>query len=227
MTPKKALIVEDDDILAMHARCALEEIDEMEFNVDSTGDGPEGLGLALAHAYDIAIIDRKLSGFDGLQIVRELRRLGRKTPVIVLTSLVDEKDLLEGYSSGIDDYVRKPCSMKELAARTMAVVKRFDASCRMPIQEVHDAVINRRTKTVTRRGVEIKLTPGQYKLFDFLCANRGRVMWFKEISLGVNGEESYERHTINEGARSLRNAMIMDGDEFPIENVRGKGYVIR
>ena len=118
----RVLIVEDERRLAENIARSLREI--AGYAVDLAGDGPQGLQLASGNAYDLIILDLMLPGFDGRQLLVQLRDSGQQTPVLILTARDDKESLVTLLNSGADDYLTKPFDLGELLARAKVLIRR-------------------------------------------------------------------------------------------------------
>src|SRR3989475_2019845 len=122
MTGKSILVVEDEEAIAeaVRARLASEG-----YQVHVVHDGPRAIASVQAHRPDLVVLDLMLPGMDGLEVCREIQR-DRWTPVLMLTARTEEADKVAGFAVGADDYLTKPFSLRELAARVKAIIRRMD-----------------------------------------------------------------------------------------------------
>jgi two-component system OmpR family response regulator len=135
-----------------------------------------GGARARPHDYDVLIIDRMLPGQEGLQIVKSLRRAGRKAPILFLTALGGVDDRVDGLEAGGDDYLVKPFSFSELLARLNALARRPHLKGEETRLKVGDLALDLITRKVCRGGVEIDLQPREFRLLEVLMRNKGRVV---------------------------------------------------
>lgn len=185
---KKVLVIEDDTRVAELLRRGLEEDG---LNVTLAYDGANGLKLALQHNYDLVITDVALPQADGLQVCRQIRQVKEWIPLMMLTALGTTNDKVEGFDAGADDYLVKPFEMRELLARVRVLLKR-GAQNPMPsggVLSYADLEVNLHTKTATRAGTEIKLTPKEFRLLAYMVQNPERVLSRPEIA-----EKVWETH---------------------------------
>jgi two-component system copper resistance phosphate regulon response regulator CusR len=168
----KILVIEDDPTVGQYVRRGLEE---QRWGVDVVTDGETGERRALSEAYDVVVLDMRLPGRSGLQVLKSLRGRGMDRPVLVLTAqdAVDAK--VEALRAGADDYVTKPFAMEELLARVEALSRRPRALA-SPMLRVADLELDNATRTVRRGGEEIELTPKEYRVLEYLMRHAGRVM---------------------------------------------------
>src|SRR5262245_9353249 len=151
----RVLLVEDSTRLQASVGRALRRSG---YAVDVAGDGVEGLSLASASDYDVIVLDLMLPGLDGLGLLRELRAQGAAVHVLVLTARDAIEDRVSGLQAGADDYLVKPFALEELLARVQALCRRSYRR-KNPELTVGDLVIRSATRTVTRGGAPIDLTP--------------------------------------------------------------------
>jgi DNA-binding response OmpR family regulator len=179
---------------------------------------------------DVVVLDVMLPDIDGMEVCRRLRRepRGATLPVIMLTARVAEGDRVLGLELGADDYVTKPFSPKELAARVRAVLRR---SRRGPLSAAHGAApvvvagvaIDRDAHTVTVAGRRIDPTGAEFRLLDLLASHPGQVMTRERILDGLWGDEkNVTDRSVDVHIRNLREKLGAEGAR--IVNVRGVGY---
>jgi two-component system copper resistance phosphate regulon response regulator CusR len=220
----KILVIEDDPTVGQYVRRGLEE---QRWGVDVVTDGETGERRALSEAYDVVVLDMRLPGRSGLQVLKSLRGRGMDRPVLVLTAqdAVDAK--VEALRAGADDYVTKPFAMEELLARVEALSRRPRALA-SPMLRVADLELDNATRTVRRGGEEIELTPKEYRVLEYLMRHAGRVMsrtliteyaWDYHFDPGTNIVDVVINH--------LRKKIDAGRDRRLIHTVRGVGYVVR
>ncbi|MEO8600709.1 MAG: heavy metal response regulator transcription factor, partial [bacterium] len=165
------LVVEDEPKAGDYLRKGLTESG---FIVDLARNGPDGLQLATADAYDLIVLDVMLPGMDGWQVVQELRKT-QETPVLFLTARDDVQDRIKGLELGADDYLVKPFAFAELVARIRTLLRRgpIRESERLEIADLEIDVLKRR---VTRGGERIDLTPKEFALLHLLAKRQGEVL---------------------------------------------------
>ncbi|MBB6444956.1 response regulator transcription factor [Bacillus benzoevorans] len=200
------------------------------YEVLEAEDGKEAIELADQQAIDLMLLDIMMPNMDGLQALREIRLINRKLPVIMLTAKSEEIDKLLGLEMGADDYMTKPFSMRELAARMRAVLRRsapdVEAAEVDEIIKRGDIEINLNTYEAFINGETLNLTPTEYKILVTLAQKPGRVysrLQLLDISMGeafANYERSIDTHVSN-----LRKKVEKDPahPEY-IHTVYGMGY---
>ncbi len=220
----KILVVEDDPTVGEFVRRGLEE---QRWQADLVNNGLEGERMALSQPYDLVILDMRLPGRNGLDVLRTLRARGFERPILVLTAqdAVDAK--VETLRAGADDYVTKPFAFEELLARVEALLRRPRAMA-SPLLRVADLDLDQGTRDV-RRGVEvIELTPKEFAVLEYLMRHAGRVMsrtliteyaWGYHFDPGTNIVDVVINH--------LRKKIDAKFEKKLITTVRGVGYMIR
>lgn len=222
----KILLVEDEAKLATYIKKGLEEKNNQ---VDLAYDGFMGKKLAVVNPYDVIILDVILPQTNGLDLCRELRQKGLKTPVLILTALGTIDDKVAGFESGADDYLVKPFELRELIARINALHKRsVDISASGNILSIADLEMNLDEKSVRRDGKLIELTAKEFSLLEFFLRNKGKVIsragiaekvWDVNFDTGTNVIDVYVnflRKKIDKG--------------FPVKlihTVIGMGYILK
>lgn len=220
----KILVIEDDPTVGQYVKRGLEE---QRWGVDLVTDGEEGERLAAAEQYDLVVLDMRLPGRSGMEVLRNIRGRGFERPVLVLTAqdAVDAK--VEAFRAGADDYVTKPFAFEELLARVEALSRRTPTMS-APVLKVADLSLDKNTRTVTRAGAEIELTPKEYTVLEYLMRHAGRVMsrtliteyaWGYHFDPGTNIVDVVINH--------LRKKIDSAQPVKLIHTVRGVGYVVR
>jgi two-component system copper resistance phosphate regulon response regulator CusR len=195
--------------------------------VDLVTDGEEGERRAASDAYDLVVLDMRLPGRSGLEVLHTLRARGFERPVLVLTAqdAVDAK--VTALRAGADDYVTKPFAFEELLARVEALSRRPRAIA-APVLRLADLELDKATRTVTRGGEPIDLTPKEYTVLEYLLRHPGRVMsrtliteyaWGYHFDPGTNIVDVVINH--------LRKKVDANRSVKLIHTVRGVGYVAR
>jgi two-component system copper resistance phosphate regulon response regulator CusR len=160
----RLLVVEDDPRLANLIARGLRE---QTYAVDVVGGGKEAVVQAAVNSYDAIILDVMLPGMDGFAVLRELRKRGMRTPVMMLTARDAVADRISGLDSGADDYLTKPFDFGELLARLRALLRRPE-NLQPEILTVGDLQIDLRAHSVTRANMPITLTAKEYALLELL-----------------------------------------------------------
>jgi two-component system, OmpR family, response regulator len=219
------LLVEDDDVIAEFVAKGLREAG---FAVDRACDGDEGLDLALRHLYDAAVVDVMLPRRDGISLIEQLRRRGRRTPVLILSARRTVDDRVRGLQAGGDDYLVKPFDFSELLARLQALVRRATGVAEPTRLAVGPLILDLLTREVERTGKRLDLRPREYALLEYLMRNAGRVVSRTAILSRVWGY-SFDPHTnaVDVLVSRLRDKLDRDFETKLLHTVRGAGYVLR
>jgi len=219
----RVLVVEDEGRLAAGLRDGLEAEG---FAVDLAVTGTDGLWMARELPHDVIVLDVMLPGVDGFTICRALRAEGVWTPILVLTAKDAERDEVDALDSGADDYLTKPFSHAVLLARIRALLRRGSVE-RPVVLEVGDLRLDPATKSVTRGGVGVSLTPREVALLDYLMRNAGQVVSKREI-LDHVWDDHFEGdpNIVEVYVRHLRNKLDRPFGRESIATVRGFGYLL-
>ncbi len=176
----KVLLIEDEPKMARSLKKGLEE---HQIEVDAALDGLTGYQLAIDNEYAVIISDIILPGLNGIDLLRQLRTTGNRTPVILLSALGQTDDKVSGFEAGADDYLTKPFEFRELLMRIRALSRRpVDTYQSSPNLRFADLEMNLETKEFFREGQKIALTPREFSLMEYLLRNPGRVISKNEIS---------------------------------------------
>ncbi|MDC0932861.1 response regulator transcription factor [Arcobacteraceae bacterium] len=215
----KMLIVEDDEnILSVLKR----GFEEENYIIDTSLDGDEGDYLALTNSYDVILLDWMLPNKTGIEILKNIRDNGIKTPIIMLTAKGNIDDKVEGLTQGADDYVGKPFSFKELLARVNALYRRSLSSSTNKFK-LHDVEIDIDLKIVKKNEQELILTQKEFELLLFLIKHKNQLVSNSIIEDQLWSNEEYiNSNVIQVTVYNLRKKL---GKEF-IKSARGLGYKI-
>lgn len=223
MTPN-ILVVEDEDSLATLLQYNLQKEG---YEVGLAGDGEEALLKVEERLPDLVVLDWMLPKVSGIEVCRRLRQRNetRNLPIIMLTARGEESDRIRGLDTGADDYVTKPFSMTELAARVRAVLRRLRPGLAEDRVRRGDIVIDRVEHRVRRNGSEVHLGPTEFRLLDYLMQHPGRVFSREQLLDAVWGSDVYvEARTVDVHIGRLRKALGVSEDSDPIRTVRSAGY---
>jgi two-component system, OmpR family, response regulator len=169
----RVLVAEDDERTADYLVRGLSESGHV---IDRVGDGETALAMALEGIYQALIIDRKLPGIDGIELVRRLRKSDPRTPVLMLSAIASTADRVEGIHAGCDDYLAKPYVFAELLARLEALGRRADRSRGQRVLRVGDLELDVAGRSVTRAGRPISLQRREFLLLELLVTHAGQVV---------------------------------------------------
>ena len=223
----RLLVIEDERRLAENIAAALEE--GPGYAVDLAYDGADGLYLAEANEYDLIVLDLMLPKIDGAALLKRLRARGQKTPVRVLTAVTTKESVVELLNGGADDYLGKPFDLGELIARAKALIRRGKGVSH-PILQVGDLVVDTIEKTVSRDGLELELSPTEYRILEYM-SHRPRSVISKQTLLEHLYDYSWEHHSnvieahISNLRRKLSRTQSAKHSKAQfLETLRGRGY---
>jgi DNA-binding response OmpR family regulator len=222
----RILIVDDEQQLLDQLRRALED---QRYLIETATNGEEALDRLFAAPFDLIILDIMMPKTDGLTVLKEARKAGVKTPVLMLTAKREVDDRIEGLDLGADDYLAKPFSMAELLARIRALFWRSGAQID-PVLQIEDIRLNTITREVTRAGVPIELTLKEFAILEFLLYNKNRVVSRFNLAEHVWGE-AFDPFTmsnfIDVHVKNLRRKLGDSRSGTIIRTVRGVGLIIK
>ncbi|WP_091275807.1 response regulator transcription factor [Micromonospora haikouensis] len=232
MRERRILVVEDERTIAESVAARLRAEG---FTVETAGDGPTAVARFRAWQPDLVVLDVMLPGFDGLEVCRRIQagppdataavRAHRPVPVLMLTARDDETDLLVGLAVGADDYLTKPFSLRELAARVHVLLRRVEraAAAAPAALTVGDVEINQAERRVSRAGVEVHLTPIEFDLLVHLAGRPRTVLPRERLLADVWGwAEGSGTRTVDSHVKALRRKLGAD----LIRTVHGVGYAL-
>lgn len=213
----KILIVDDEERI----RSVLAEYAEFEnFEHDEAADGMEAIAKAKEENYDVIIMDVMMPRLDGFSAVKEIRKT-KDTPVIMLSARVEEYDKLFGFEMGVDDYVTKPFSPKEVMARIHAILKRGKTGRSKIVSD--GLVIDKAGRNVYVDGVKAEMTPKEYELLFYLADNEGIAVSREKLLEQVWGYDFFgDDRTVDTHIKMLRASLGPYRDK--IVTLRGLGY---
>jgi DNA-binding response OmpR family regulator len=220
---RRVLVVEDERTIAESVAARLRAEG---FTVEIAGDGPSAVAAAHRQPPDVVVLDVMLPGYDGLEVCRRIQA-ERPVPILMLTARDDETDLLVGLAVGADDYMAKPFSMRELAARVHALLRRAAKSAPVteapPTLRFGDLEINQAERRVQRAGVEAHLTPTEFDLLVHLAAHPRTVLPRERLLADVWGwADASGTRTVDSHIKGLRRKLGPD----LIRTVHGVGYAL-
>ena len=218
----KLLIVDDEE----NIREVVREYAEFSgFDVEEAGDGREAVGLCRINDYDLIIMDIMMPKLDGFSACKEIKK-EKDVPVIMMSARGEEYDKLFGFELGIDDYVTKPFSPKELMARVNAVLNRTKAAAKDDLPEIltfGGLTIDAAGRSVSVDGKKIELTPKEYDLLFYLVKNKNIALSRDKLLQDVWGYDFFgDDRTIDTHIKNLRNNLGPYRDM--IVTLRGVGY---
>lgn len=220
----KILIVEDSLITRNHLEKTLKEEG---FDVRTASSGEAALQIIVNMSPELILLDLYLPGIDGLEVCEKIRNHPKVygTPhIIMLTGKTKEQDIVDGFTRGADDYVKKPFNIHEVILRIRAVERKNTAVAE--ILQIGDIFINLSANSVREEGKEIKLSKTEYNLLVFLGKNRGVALSRRNIYERVWEDEFIQgNRIIDVYIRKLKNK-LSTFDNY-IESLQGRGYILR
>src|ERR687886_2013732 len=219
----RILIVEDDVSIA---RLVQLELEHRGLKVQCSYDGPSGLETVAQFDPAAIILDVMLPGLDGVGVLKRLRQMGNKVPVIMLTARDTPADKVHSLDLGADDYLTKPFDTEELMARLRALLRRAEGD---EVLRVADLEINTATREVKRGDRKVKgLTAREYELLEFMARNPRRVLSRDMLLSRVWGQEfGVQTNVVDVYVGYLRKKIDASGDTRLIQTIRGVGYASR
>jgi DNA-binding response OmpR family regulator len=220
----KVLVVEDDRLVAQFLQRGLEE---QGMQADVVGDGHEALERGADPTLDLIILDLRLPGLPGPEVLRTLRDRGTATPVLILTAQDAVESKVQALRMGADDYVTKPFAFEELLARVEALARRPKAIA-PPVLAVGDLRIDTGSREVTRGGRAIEVTPKEFAVLVYLARNQGRVMsrtLITEYAWGYHFDPG--TNVVDVVINRLRKKVDQGFGARLIHTARGVGYVMK
>ena len=220
----RVLVVEDEVRMSRILKRGLEEEGHA---VDLATDGPEGWWLATENQYAAIVLDVMLPGFDGFELCRRLRGAGVWPPVLMLTARDGVDDRVRGLDAGADDYLVKPFSLLELAARLRALARRDDRA-RPAVLAEGDLKLDPATKRAWRDGTELRLSPKEFALLELFLRHPGVVLTRSQI-LDAAWDFAYDgsSNVVDQYVTYLRRKIDTPFGRHDLETVRGMGYRLR
>ena len=228
MSEQTVLVVDDEEAIAEAVRARLQSEG---YRVLVAPDGPQAIELHTEHHPDLVVLDLMLPGMDGLEVCKQIQRDGW-TPVLMLTAKTEEADKVAGFAVGADDYLTKPFSLRELASRVKAILRRMErmqASKDDGPLDRGDLVIDATRRRLTVDGDEINLTPLEFEILLTLARDPGVVMSRDQLMDRVWGYRDYAGgRVVDSHVARIRRKLHEDGNEPRfIRTVHGVGYAFQ
>jgi DNA-binding response OmpR family regulator len=222
----KILLVEDDpNLLALIRKGFAEQNHE----VSAAMDGDTALTMLAIHQFDVVVLDIMLPDINGLEVCRRIRAAKNYIPIIMLTALGSNENIITGLDMGADDYMIKPFKFSELEARVRAIARRASfANNPTIIIQIGDLEVDIVAKAVSRSGDAIKLTAMEFKLLEYLARNKGIILsrhqllenvWDINFDMSTNVVDVYINY--------LRKKIDKPYTEKLIHTIKGLGYVLK
>jgi DNA-binding response OmpR family regulator len=221
----RLLVIEDELQLARHVSRALARHGHV---VSACHDGAAGLQAALADAPDLIVLDLNLPRLDGLAVLAALKSAGSPARVLILTARGEVEDRVKGLKAGADDYLAKPFSLDELAARVEALGRRGATSVAADSLTVADLHMDVQHRRVTRAGQVIALSPREFDVLQVLMQEPGRAFSRTELCERVwQRDHEYDTRTVEIFITRLRKKVDSGFTSPLIHTLRHIGYTIR
>lgn len=219
---KKILLIEDDPEIQSFLKDFLKEHD---FHIKSASTGTEALNLINKFEPDLVLLDLGLPDMSGEFVCTELRKKNPQLPIIMLTARDTPHDVIKGLNLGADDYIAKPFNSDELVARINARFRKLEGG---GVLKVADLELNRETLIVKRAEKNIKLTPQEFRLLEYLMNNKSRVLSRDMIlnRLWLSSPD-IETRVVDVYMGYLRKKIDKNNKKKLIQSVRGFGYTIK
>ena len=221
----KILLVEDEKMLA---EILSDTLSDRDFDVRLAYDGIHALGVIKKEPFDVIVSDVMLPNLDGYSLAKKIRNEGCNTPILFLTALSATEDVVKGFETGGNDFLKKPFAIDELIVRVKALAGRAEV---MDAQETSYVIgeyeFNPSSKELTIRGEQTTLAAREAAVLVRLCRRRGRVVEASELLKELWGDDNYfNLRSLNVYITRLRNHLKAD-PTVEIESVRGVGYLLK
>ncbi|MEC0182817.1 response regulator transcription factor [Paenibacillus peoriae] len=230
---KSVLIIDDEEKIS---RLLQLELSHEGYAVEIAQTGKEGLEKALAHTWDIIILDVMLPEMNGVEVLRQFRKVDNHTPVIMVTARNTTTDKVSGLDGGANDYITKPFEIEELLARMRASMRHQPESKTTSVQEdekpavlqVDSLMLEPKTRAVVREWKRIELTPKEFDLLHYLMEHKNQVLQRDQLIQDVWGFDFVgDTNVVDVYIRYVRKKVDHGYKKKLIKTVRGVGYCIR
>jgi DNA-binding response OmpR family regulator len=220
----KVLIIEDSTSLRRSLKIGLSNLG---FTVDDTGDGSEGLTMALTGDYSLLILDLMLPSVDGTAILKAIRKAKKDLRVLILSARDLIEDKVEGLLNGADDYLTKPFSFDELHVRLLCLMRRGSLNISDSKINIGEFSLDLHLKQLYCNNKDANLTPNEYKIVECLFSNQGKVISPEKLSEYLAGQyDSVAKNSLEAHLSSARKKVRLLGCDLPIKTKRGFGYFV-
>lgn len=217
----RILVIEDEVQLRAQVQ---QQLQAAGYTVDVSGDGKEGLYQASEYPLDAAIVDLGLPGLSGIEVIKQLRALGKNLPILILTARGSWQDKVQGLEAGADDYLVKPFQMEELQARLKALLRRAAGTPDSRLQ-CGPILLDLNSQSVGLHGKPVELTSFEYRLLAYLVKQRGAVVAKSELADYLYPhDQDRDSNVLEVLVGRLRRKLDPEGTLLPIETLRGRGY---
>ncbi|WP_215236678.1 response regulator transcription factor [Dyadobacter linearis] len=218
------LLVEDEPFLA---QVVVDSLEQLQYQVTHAWDGHQAFGLFRTHRFSLCIIDVMLPTIDGFTLVEKIRQLDQSIPILYLTARTATKDIMEGYRSGGNDYLKKPFSLQELFLRIKELLRRsYSLTARLPDAVFigqYTFVAHQQSLQLHNKGA-IRLSHRETQLLQLLYDHQNQIVERRHILLTLWGDDSYfNGRTLDVFITKLRKHLKLD-PSVEILTLRGVGY---
>ena len=223
MIKKSILLVDDDQRLRELLK---DYLNEKNFRVFTSADFDEAKVILGFFIFDLIILDRMMPTGDGINLIQDIKKVS-KTPIIMLTAKSEEDNKIMGLNSGIDDYLTKPFSPKELIARINALLRRSSPELTDEPVNILDLSLDPLQHQLTIKGKLIKIGPTEFKILHLFIKNLNKVFSRNQIMDRVWGNKSeIDDRTVDVHIKRIRACLANDGYDKIIRTIRGEGYSV-
>ena len=217
----RVLVIEDESTLREQL---IKRLRTEGYAVDAATDGEEGLFLGDEHPFDLGVVDVGLPQLSGIEVIKELRKRGKRFPILILTARGRWQDKVEGLEAGADDYLVKPFHVEELLARLNALARR-SAGWSRPVIQCGPITLDTAAQIVIVDGRETELTAFEYRALEYLMLHAGQVISKAELTEHLYDQEfDRDSNVIEVFIGRLRRKLDPHNRFQPIETLRGRGY---
>jgi len=224
MTDGLVLVIEDEDAIREMVRVTLESAS---FEVLEAADAEQAEMILADHCPGLILMDWMLPGISGIELTRRIKRddVLKEIPIIMLTAKGEENSKVLGLEAGVDDYVTKPFSTRELIARIRAVMRRSGVGQGESLEIGDGLKLDPSRHRVTANGASLEIGPTEFRLLQFFMSHPERVYSRSQLLDQVWGRNVYiEERTVDVHIRRLRKALEPSGFDALVQTVRGVGY---
>ncbi len=222
---KKILIVEDEEQIVQLIK---NRLDSTLYHIDIALDGKEALLKINENNYDLITLDIMLPHVDGFEITKIIRKKSYQTLIVMVSALDTDEFKIKGYDNGVDDYMSKPFSAKELSVKIKSLLKRREELSSLTSKYLSNIILNEDSKEVSVNGFKIRFTPSEYLILTTLINNKNKVYSRAELAQIIydNNLGEIDNRGIDSHIYHIRKkAKIFESKEI-IKTVRGMGYRI-
>jgi len=222
---KNILIVEDEEAIVNLIK---NRLNSDIYNIDVAVDGKDALFKISTNTYDLITLDIMLPYLDGFEICKKLRQKSKQTLVIMVSALDTVEFKSKGYDLGIDDYIAKPFSPKELAIKIQSLLKRREEISSLKINQLSNIILDEESKDIIINGFSIEFTPSEYLILSTLISNKNKVYSRADLVQLIydNYFGEIDEQGINSHIYHIREKVKQYYDKNIIKTVRGMGYKI-